>query len=197
MNVGKFVNSPIVVAIVVIASAFVLVNSAKPTGAQEIRGVYDELTKIMEESSEGEKKLVVQNFITELGSQISEGFSAAFEGSKEEEKQKLRELLDTKKKLRIADVKRIQSQWPGRENYIFTIKNESERIVGNLKLNYRFQNGDVLVDAENKWINEIQALEPNEEVALKVDRTLPKEASEKVSSNQLTVSVISLEIKNI
>ena len=197
MNVGKFVNSPIVVAIVVIASAFVLVNSAKPTGAQEIRGVYDELTKIMEESSEGEKKLVVQNFITELGSQISEGFSAAFEGNKEEEKQKLRELLDTKKKLRIADIKRIKSQWPGRENYIFTIKNESERIVGNLKLNYRFQNGDVLVDAENKWINEIQALEPNEEVALKVDRTLPKEASEKVSSNQLTVSVISLEIKNI
>ena len=197
MNVGKFVNSPIVVAIVVIASAFVLVNSAKPTGAQEIRGVYDELTKIMEESSEGEKKLVVQNFITELGSQISEGFSAAFEGNKEEEKQKLRALLATKKPVQIVALKRIESQWPGRENYIFTIKNESERIVGNLKLNYKFQNGDVLVDAENKWINEIQALEPNEEVALKVDRTLPKDASEKVTSNQLTVSVISLEIKNI
>ena len=197
MNIREFVNSPIVVAIVVIASAFVLVNSAKPTGAQEIRGVYDELTKIMEESSEGEKKLVVQNFITELGSQISEGFSAAFEGNKEEEKQELRELLDTKKKVKIVNIKQIQSQWPGRENYIFTIKNESDRIIGNLKLNYRFQNGDVLVDAENKWINEIQALEPNEEVALKVDRTLPQDASEKVISNQLTVSVIALEIKNL
>ncbi len=197
MNVREFVNSPIVVAIVVIVSAFVLVNSTRPTGAQEIRGVYDELTKIMEESSEGEKKLVVQNFITELGSQIREGFSAAFEGNKEEEKQKLREFLDTKKKVRIVNIKRIQSQWPGRENYIFTIKNESERIVGNLKLNYRFQNGDVLVDAENKWINEIQALEPNEEVALKVDRTLPQDASDQVMSNRLTVTVIALEIKNI
>ena len=197
MNVWKFSNSPIVVAIVLIASAFVLVKSANPKGAQEIRGVYDELTKIMEESSEGEKKLVVQNFIAELGSQISEGFSAAFKGNKEEEKRKLREFVDTRKKIRVIDIKRIKSQWPGRENYIFTIKNESERIIGNLKLNYRFQNDDVLVDAENKWINEIQALEPNEEVALKVDRTLPQDASEKVISNQLTVSVISLEIKTM
>lgn len=76
------INSPIVITIIAVASLFVLRMAMKPKLASEIRGVYEELNAIIEDSaSDAEKSKAIQNFTQEIGTQIREGFAAGFKSN--------------------------------------------------------------------------------------------------------------------
>ena len=76
------INSPIVITIIAVASLFVLRMTMKPKLASEIRGVYEELNAIIEDSaSDAEKSKAIQNFTQEIGTQIREGFAAGFKSN--------------------------------------------------------------------------------------------------------------------
>ena len=101
----KIVNSPIVIAIIVIASLFVLKASIKPMLATEIRGVYKEITAVIEDSaSDAEKSKAIQKLVQEIGAQVKEGFSVAFKTPEEKENATV-VFVETKKLIKIKNIK--------------------------------------------------------------------------------------------
>ena len=81
----KIVNSPIVIAVIVIVSLFAFRFSMKPKLATEIRGVYKEFNTILKDgASDAEKNKAIQKFAQEMATQIKAGFSAGFK-SKEKD----------------------------------------------------------------------------------------------------------------
>lgn len=167
------INSPILIAVIVIVAMFILQNSRKPELASEIRGVYEEINAILEDgASDAEKSKAIQEFVTEIGSQVREGFQAGFT-SAEGEDNPLKEFLDAKSDVKIEEFKFITSKWQGRDEYIYKITNKSKHHISQLRLNHEFMKGGELVDVENKWISEIKVLAPGESVAMRGDHSYP------------------------
>lgn len=198
------INSPIVITIIAIASLFVLKATMKPKLATEIRGAYNELTAIVEDgTSDAEKSKAIQKLIEEIGSQIRTGLSNVFESkdANKNEKNPYKIYLDTKRKVVISDIKYIDAKWKGRENFIFKVKNNSEKYIRSLRLNYEFYRDGELIDVENKWISGIKILEPNQEVIIKGERSYPQgtkdEDIKKYKSTEVRITVMSFNVEDL
>ena len=194
-------NSPIVITVIAISALFIFRASTKPNIAREIRGVYNELIAIVEDgASDAEKTRALQQFTQEIATQIRQGFQAGF-ASDSDGKNKDKVYLQTKAKIEIHGVKSVQSNWPGREQFIFTIRNISDQHIGTIKLNYEFYKGGELINVENKWISEIKILGPGEEFAMSAERSYPqgvqKEAYDLYKSDEVQIKVTSFDIKNV
>lgn len=189
----KKINSPIVITIIAIAAVFVFKATMKPKLASEIRGAYEELNAIIEDSaSDAEKSKAIQTFAQEIATQIREGFAGGF---KKENKDKM--YVATKQKINISGIKFIKSKWPGREKFIFVVKNNSDKYISSLKLNYEFYKKDELIDCETKWVSQIKILEPNQEIAISGERSLPKEETDNYKSDEVRIKITSFDIKQI
>jgi len=81
------INSPIVITIIAIVSVFALKITTKPKLVTEVRGVFEELNTIIEDSaSDAEKNKAVRKFAQEIATQIREGFSVGMKKTDSKEK---------------------------------------------------------------------------------------------------------------
>ncbi|MCK5578963.1 MAG: hypothetical protein KAI63_05520 [Planctomycetes bacterium] len=198
----KTINSPIVIAIIIIASLFILKSQMKPTLATEIRGVYKELNAILKDgATDAEKNKAIQKFAQEIAKQIKEGFSAGFKSGEDKKEDKDKIYIETKKKIKINGIKFVKAKWKGREAFIFVIKNNSDKYIKSLKLNYEFYKNGELIDSENKWISNIKILEPNQGVAHSADRQFPQGTKEEeydnYKSDEVRIQITSFDIKEM
>jgi hypothetical protein len=192
------INSPIVITIIAIVSLFVLQRTNKLKLAAEVRGVYEELTGIIEDgSSDAQKSKAIQQFAQEIAAQMRAGFSAGMKSSNPKSMDKDKQFIETKKQIEVSGIKYVQSQWPQREKIIYKVKNNSDKYVNQLKLNFEFYKQGELIDCENTWIHEIKLLEPGQEIALNKDRQLPKEETEKFKSDDTKIIITSFTIKEM
>ena len=83
----KLINSPIIIAVLIIISIISYDRYRKSSGASEIRGVYNEIISISEDATgDLEKKKLITSFVKEAGKQIREGFGS-FNGGEQKNKQ--------------------------------------------------------------------------------------------------------------
>lgn len=197
---NKTVNSPIVVAIFVVVSLFILKAQTKPKLASEIRGAYEELMAIAEEAgTDGEKTKAIQTFAEEIATQLREGFQAGFKSPEKEKKESREEkFLRTRKSILLSEAKEVNSSSKSTQYFIFTITNNLEVPIRQLKVNCEFFNSGHLIDVKNEWISEIKALAPGENISIKKSRNLPRDLEEgEVGSHkfdQVQLTVTSFEL---
>jgi hypothetical protein len=192
----KIINSPIVIAVIAIAAVFVLKATMKPKLASEIRGLYKELNAIIEDgASDAEKTRAIKEFAQEIATQIREGFSAGFKSDVSQMEDNI--YIATKQKIAISGIKFVKSTWPSREKIMFVLKNNSDKYISSLKLNYEFYRENELVDCKNDWVSQIKILEPGQEIAISHERSLPKEETETYKSDKVNIKVTSFNIKKV
>ncbi len=195
------INSPIVITVIAISALFAFRASMKPHWASEIRGVYEELIAIVEDgASDTEKTKALQQFTQEIATQVREGFQAGF-GSGLDGRNKDKAYLQAKAGIEIHGVRFVKSQWPGREQFIFTIRNNSDEHIGMLKLNYEAYKGGELINVENKWVSEIKILGPGEEMAMRGERSYPQgvqaEEYDLYKSDEVKIRITSFDIRKV
>lgn len=194
------INSPIVIAVIAISALFAFRTSIKPHWAGEIRGVYEELIAIVEDgASDTEKTKALQQFTQGIATQIREGFQVGLVSDLGVEKDKA--YLQAKAGIEINGVRFVKSQWPGREQFIFTIRNNSDEHIAMLKLNYEAYKGGELINVENKWVSEIKILSPGEEMAMRAERSYPQgvqaEEYDLYKSEEVKIRVTSFDIRKV
>lgn len=191
----KTINSPIVITIIAIAAIFVLRATTKPKLASEIRGAYKELNAIIEDGgSDAEKNKAIQKFAQEMATQLRDGFEEGFKSDNPKKDDKDKVYLAAKQKINISDIKFVKTDWPTNEKVIFVLKNNSDKPINNLKLNYEYYKQGKLIDCRNGWIHEIKILEPNQGIALSDQRGLTKEDPNDYRSDEAKINVTSFDI---
>ena len=187
----KKINSPIVITIIVLLAVLVSKATRKPKLASEIRGAYEELSAIVEDgASDAEKSKAIQEFVQEIATQLRQGFSEGF-GKDSEDKM----YVATKDKVNILGIKFIKAKYPSRERFMFVVKNTSDKNISSLRLNYEFYKKGELIDCENTWVSQIKLLEPNQEIAISGERSLPKEATDNDKSDEVRIKITSFNLK--
>lgn len=196
---SKFLNSPLFIALLVIASFYLIKTQTKPVLASEISGVYEEVIRIAEEGgSDIEKTKALESFAKEVASQLRSGFSMGF-ASEEKEKEESREakFLRIKEAIKIIDYKELETGRNSTQEFVYRLKNESDLPIRQIRINYEYYYEDTLIDAENDWISEIKVLAPNESIALKQNRNLPRDLSDEAlaaaSFDRVEISITSFD----
>ncbi|MGA2915251.1 MAG: hypothetical protein ABSE89_04425 [Sedimentisphaerales bacterium] len=190
----KIINSPIVITIIAIAALFILRATTKPKLASEIRGAYTELNAIIEDGgSDAEKNKAIQKFAQEIATQIREGFSEGFRSNNPQKDDKDKVYLATKQKINISDIKFVKTDSPTNEKVVFVLKNNSDKFINNLKLNYEYYKQGKLIDCKNDWAYEIKIFEPNQEIALGNQRILAQEEPNNYRSDEVKINITSFD----
>jgi hypothetical protein len=191
----KTINSPIVITIIAIVAVFILRATTKPKLASEIRGAYKELNAIIEDGgSDAEKNKAVQKFAQEMATQIREGFAEGFKSNNPQKDNKNKVYLAAKQEINISDINFVETASPTNEKVIFVLKNNSDKPMSNLKLNYEYYKQGKLIDCENKWVHEIKIFEPNQEITLGNQRILAREDPNNYRSDEVKINVTSFDI---
>lgn len=197
---NKIINSPIVVAIFVVVSLFILKAQTKPKIAAEIRGAYEEIITIAEEAStDGEKSKAIQAFAEEIATQIREGFQAGFDSPKKEKKESQEEkFLRMRNLIAISEPETTHSSQKNIQTFIYQITNNTDAPIKMIKVNYEYYRGDSLIDVENKWISDIKALADGESIAIKGTRYLQgyetDEELESMKFDRVSLKITGFEI---
>ena len=170
----KIINTPIFIALFVVASLFILKAQTKPKMASEIRGAYNELISIAEEAgTDGEKSKAIQAFAEEIATQIREGFKAGFDSPEKDKKESAEEkFLRLKGQISVSEPEITPSSQKNLQSFIYRITNHMDVPIKQIRVNYEYYRGDSLIDVENKWISEVKALAPEESIAIKGKRFL-------------------------
>ena len=171
---NKIINSPIVVAIFVVASLFILKAQTKPKIASEIRDAYEEIISIAEEaSSDGEKSKAIQAFAEDIATQLREGFQAGFDSSTKDKKESREEkFLRLKDQIALSNPEITSSSQKNMQTFIYRITNNIDVPIKQVKVNYEYYRGDSLIDVESTWINDVKAIAQGESFAVKGKRYL-------------------------
>lgn len=196
MNIWKALNSPFVITLLILVSAFAALQVRKNVVAGEIRGVYDELMEILAESSDADRQMVVRDFVQELSGEVIGGFKDAFQSDSNEEKEELKKMIDLRRHLRTSNPTNVPQSWGGKEAYVFELTNDSDVPVGSISLNYSFLREDKLIDAETENIREIEVLMPGESISLKAERDFDDESEQPTISDRMEITVLSLKTKS-
>jgi hypothetical protein len=192
----KYINSPIVIVILAISALFVFAGTMKPRLANEIRAAYEELNKIIENgASDVEKTKAIQQFAKEVATQMHNGFSDGLKSNTPQKENKDKIFVDTKSKLIISGIKKVKSEWQNGEKVIYSLKNESDKPISNLRVNFEYYKNGELIDCTNDWVSEVKILSPNETIALSHNRQLPKDPNGALNSDEVKISVTSFDVK--
>jgi hypothetical protein len=197
------IKCPFVITVIAIIAIYSVVREAtKPRLATEIRAAYDEINRILKDGkTDAEKTKAIQAFTQEIGSQIRAGFKAGFGDDKDKTEGKSADalFLETKQKVGVKFIKYTEPRWAGRESYLYKIKNNSDKYIGTIRVNFEYYKKGELIDCENKWISDIQILEPQHEMAIAGERNLPgkdaKTDQEQYKSDEVRIKVTSFDIK--
>lgn len=170
----KTINSPIVITIIVIISAFILKSQSKPN----FEGAYEQLISIAEDAgSDPEKTKVIQKFAEQIASRLKVGFSRGF-SSDDESENRDEKFLRVKKNINVTDVKEIQSEWQGRQSTMFRVENKSKYPITQIRVNLEFYKNGELIDVKNEHLHEIKVLDSGESFTAKKDRKTPNQLSD-------------------
>lgn len=170
-------NRPIVVLIVgLTAWPFVSSYAASRAARQNVggvaRGIRDAIDELSDAELHGEFKRIASGIV----SQITEGFQAALSqsfGGSSDRPDPIEEFRQLAKSITISDIGRTTSQFKGRESWVAKVKNGTAHPLHQVHVAASFYRSDgTLVDAVRKWVSEIKVLEPGQEVAFRLDRTL-------------------------
>lgn len=201
LTMQKLINSPIVIAALVIFAAFILQSQTKSHLGAEIRGAYEELIAIAEDaSSDTEKTKAIQSFAEQIATQIREGFSAGFSKPTKEDAEESDEarFLRVKRAVEVTGVKETPSPYEGRQSVLFTVSNKSEFAIRSIKVNLDYYRGGELIDTKNEWLSEVEVLDCQESINVKEDRSISSKLSAEEQAaqtfDQVTVSVTSFRI---
>ncbi len=193
----KYINSPIVIVVIAISALFIFAGTTKPRLATEIRAAYEELNKIIENgASDAEKTKAIQQFAKEVATQMHNGFSDGLKSNAPQKENKDKIFVDTKQKLIISGIKKVKSEWQNGEKIIYSLKNNSDRSISNLRVNFEYYKNGELIDCTNDWVSEVKILSPNEKIALSKNRQLPKDPNETLNSDKVKISITSFDIKD-
>ena len=192
---NKIINSPIVVAIFVVVSLFILKAQTKPKAATEIRGAYDEIIKIAEEAgNDREKSKAIRAFAQEMASQLREGFQAGFRLTDKDKKESNdAKFLRLKDQVVISEPELLSSQQKNIQNFIYRISNNLEIPIKQIRINCEYYRNNVLIDVENKYIHEVKVLAAGDNIAVKGVRfmhgNLNDEAAESMKFDRVKLIV--------
>ena len=175
----KIINSPIIVTLVGVIILGSLIKTPRLRIAPEIRGAYNEINDILSDAaSDAEKTKAIQDFAQEIGLQIRSGFSEGFktpDDGKPGKKSEDQLFIEIKDKIVVFDIESVTSNYSGREEFIYKIKNGSDQYIKQLRVNFEYYKGKKLIDCKNDWISDIKLLVPGQEMALRAYRNVPKE----------------------
>lgn len=176
----KYLNSPIVITIIVVVSAFVLSSQSRPNLAEQARGLYDEIIDIAEEgSNDAEKTEAIQAFATQIAAQLREGFSEGFSSKDDSDEESAdQKFLRIKKEIEVFDVREVKGSSSNRREFLFSVKNKSDEHVKSIRVNFDFYREGKLIDTESKWLSEIRVLESGVTVNQKGNKNIPRELTE-------------------
>jgi len=173
----KFFNSPLFITLLVISALIVMRATQKPKIASEIQAAYEEVVRIAEDGgSDIEKTKALQIFAEEIASQLKTGFSAGFgsNGSdKAKEESREEEFLRIRDQISISEPKEVAGSSSRRQEYVYTLTNNSNQIIKSLRINHDFFINKELIDTKNDWVSEVKALAPGDSVSMKDYHSLP------------------------
>jgi hypothetical protein len=177
---NKIVNSPIFIAIFVIASLFLMKSQMKPTIATEIQAAYEEIIRIAEEGgSDVEKTKAIQGFAKEIATQLKSGFKMGFSsGDKDKKESNEEKFVRLRAQVLIEELKEVASDSENAQSFIFKVTNGSDTGIKQLRINYEYYKDGKLIDVSNGWVSEVKVLDSMDSVSLKESRRLPRKIGE-------------------
>lgn len=151
----KFINSPIIIVVIIIISIISYDHFRKNSSAGEIRGIYNELLSISEDATgDLEKKKVISSFVKEAGKQIQDGFSS-FGGSEHSQKQakKNKHYFEVRKQIVITKPKVMESKRYNKTQkvVIYQVKNNSSEYLSKVAHTVAFYYQGDLLDLKDDW----------------------------------------------
>lgn len=200
----KIINSPFVIALLVIIAAFILKSQSKPALASEIEGAYDALISIAEDlQTDTGKTKVVQDLSEQVALQIKNGLTSGFtsttSGLTSADKENPSKLfLRVKNNIHVLDVKEVQGTWKDRQSMLFTIENKSDYPISQIRANVEFYRNNEIIDVKNEYLYDVKYLDTGAHFITKVERLIPHELSEEEKVNNtfdaVKITVSSFEI---
>ena len=172
-----FVNRPIVILIVgftawPFVSSYGATRAARQNVGGMARGIRDAIDELSDAEVHGELKRIASGIVSQIAQGVQAGLRQSFNGSsgKPDPAEEFRQLVGS---IIVSDVSKTRPQHQGRESWLAKVRNETGQPLKQLSLNVAFYRNDgKLVDAMNKWISEIKVLEPEQEIAFRLDRSV-------------------------
>ena len=153
----KIINSPIIIAVIIIGSLIAYDRSRNSTAAMEMRGIYKELLSISEEAtSDLEKKKVITNFVKEAGKQFRDGFSS-FNSEEKKKKQasQNKHHFQVKKQIKITSPKVVETKRYSKlqKAIVYQVINNSQEYLSKVGHTIEFYYEGELLDVKDEWGN--------------------------------------------
>ena len=151
----KIINSPIVIAIVIILSFITYDHFRKNSGASEMRGLYNELLSISEDATgDLEKKKIISSFVKEASKQMREGFSSF--GNDEHKNKQAKEnkhYFEVKKQIQITKPKVMETKRYSKTQkvVIYQVKNNSSEYLSKVGHTIEFYYQGDLLELKEEW----------------------------------------------
>lgn len=153
----KILNSPIVIAVILILAFFSYSQFTKNTTASTMRSAYDELLAITEDARDDlEKKELIKGFVVEAGDQIREAFSFFnSEEDREKEAEENRVYFETKNLVEVITPKIVEKKrFSEVEKYIiYQVTNKSVKHLSKIAHTVEFYQEAELVYVRDEWGN--------------------------------------------
>lgn len=153
----KIVNSPIVIAAILILAFFSYTHFSKDTTASEIRTAYEELLAITEDAKNDlEKKELIKGLVVEAGEQIKEAFSLFNnEEDRQKEAEENRVYFATKNLVEVMQPKIVEKKrFSDIEKFVvYMVANQSDKHLSKIAHTIEFYQGEELVYVRDEWGN--------------------------------------------
>ena len=153
----KIINSPIIIAVIIIGSVIAYDRSRNSTAAMEMRGIYKELLSISEDAtSDLEKKKVITNFVKEASKQFQDGFSS-FNSEEKKKKQasQNKHFFQVKKQIKITNPKVVETKRYSKlqKAIVYQVINNSQEHLSKVGHSVEFYYDGELLDVKDEWGN--------------------------------------------
>jgi len=151
----KFVNSPIVITIVLIAAIISYDQLRKNSSASEIRAVYEEVLAISEDATgDLEKKKVISSFVKEASKQMRQGFSSfGNDVRKNKQAKENKHYFEVKKQIQITKPKVMETKKYNKiqKVVIYQVKNNSSEYLSKVGHTIEFYYKGDLLELKEEW----------------------------------------------
>lgn len=177
-NIWKFLNSRLVVALVIVCSWPLLSTPAA--------------LKVVEIGTERAKAAIKETMSTKMS------MGGMTRVDPEEEKRKIFKKAEVLSQLEVSEATSTVADWKGREKYVAEITNNTGKIVNSIHYSARFYRDGKLIDVQTQWMGSKFVL-PNKKIALSLNRNLgdseaPKEVLDANMSDKVEISISDFEI---
>ena len=151
----KTLNSPIIIAALVLVAIFTYDQLREDSASSEIREIYEELVSIGEDAKDDlERKKIIQGFVKEAGKQLSEGLgSLNSEAKKKEKAEENKHFFEVRSLVEISTPKIIENTEYSniKKSVIYHVKNGSKEYLSKVAHTIALYNQEGLVLVKDEW----------------------------------------------